>query len=97
MGQNLEKTLTLSFADLKAHPERITDMLSAHESIPILLEKRGDTVSMGAVPRYSKETDRLLEEALAEYAEMKRRGYSREDGFAEIEAVRRELADRADE
>jgi len=97
MGQKLETLQTVTFADLKAHPEMITDMLASHDSIPILLERRGDMVSMGAAPRYSSATDELLEEALAEYAEMKRQGYSRDDGFAELEAVRRDFAERADE
>ena len=96
MAQKLAKTQTFSFADLEAHPEMITDILTRNESVPILLEKRGDTVSVGTVPRYSKETDRLLEEALAEYADMKRQGYSREDGFAELEAVQRALAEQTD-
>lgn len=87
MGQKLEKMQTLSLADLKAHPEVITDMLSSHESVPILLERQGDMVSLGAAPSYSKKTDQLLEEALAEYADLKRQGYSREDGFAELEAL----------
>ncbi len=96
MGQTPDRMQTLPFEDLKVHPEMITDLLSSHEGVPILLEKRGDTVSVGAARTYSRETDQLLEEALAEYAEMKRQGYSREDGFAELEAVQRELAKRAD-
>jgi len=96
MGLKPDKMQTLPFEELKAHPERVMELLSSHDSVPILLERRGDTVSMGAAPTCSRETDRLLEEALAEYADMKRRGYSREDGFAEFEAVQRELARRAD-
>ncbi len=97
MGEKFETMQTLPFADLKAHPEMITDMLASHDSVPIFLERRGDTVSVGAAPRYSRATDQLLEEALAEYADMKRQGYSREDGFAELEAVRQESAERADD
>lgn len=97
MGQKPAILQTYSFADLKAHPEVITEMLSSHESIPILLERRGDSVTVGAAPSYARETDRLLEEALAEYAEMKRQGYGREDGFAELEAVQRELDRRTTE
>ena len=74
----------------------LTDLLSSHDSVPILMDKRGDMVSVGAVPPYSRETDQILEEALAEYADMRRRGYSREDGFAELEALQREMAKRAD-
>ena len=85
MGLKLARTQTLPFADLKAHPEMIMEMLASHERIPIFLERRGDTVSVGAAPSYSKATDRLLEEALTEYADVKRQGYSREDGFAELE------------
>ncbi len=96
MGRKLAKIETLSFVDLKAHPEMITDMLASHERTPIFLERSGDTVSVGTAPTYSKATDQLLEEALAEYTDMKRRGYSREDGFAELDAARREFAVRAD-
>lgn len=97
MAQKLETIETLPFADLKAHPEMITDMLASHDSVPIFLERRGDTVSVGAVPRFSRAADQILEEALAEYADMKRQGYTRDDGFAELEAVRREFAKRTDE
>ncbi len=95
MGQKLARTQIVPFADLKAHPDLILEMLADHERTPIFLERNGDTVSVGAVPSYSKATDRLLEEALAEYADMKRQGYSREDGFAELEAVQRALDERA--
>jgi hypothetical protein len=86
---------TLQFADLKTHPEAITDLLSSHEGVPIVLEKRGETVTVGAARSYSAKTDQLLQETLAEYADMKRQGYGREDGFAELEALRCEMARRA--
>ena len=93
MRQKLARTQSLPFADLKAHPEMIMEMLASHERTPIFLERRGDTVNVGAASSYSKATDRLLGEALAEYAAMKRLGYSREDGFAELEAVQSALDD----
>jgi hypothetical protein len=95
MGQKLERQ-TLRFADLQAHPEAITEMLSSHEGIPIFLEKRGETVTVGAARVYSADVDQLLQEALAEYADMKRQGYGREDGFEELEALRGEMAARSD-
>ena len=94
-AQDAAKLRTLPFEDLKAHPEMLTEILSGNDSVPIFLERHGDMVSFGAMPTYSAETDQLLEEALAEHAEMKHQGYGREDGFAEFDALHRELAKRA--
>jgi hypothetical protein len=96
MGQDLEKLQILPFEDLIAHPERIADILSKNESVPIFLRKDGATLSVGALPFYPRATDRILEEALVEYAEMKRHGYGRADGFAEHEALLDKLAGGAD-
>ncbi len=85
------QTQSFPFEALSAHPELITDILSSHDRVPFFLERRGDTVNVGAAPSSSREVDQLLEEALAEYADMKRQGYGREDGFSELEAVQREL------
>ncbi len=96
MAQGPENLRNVSLEDLKAHPEMVTDLLSGDEDVSVVLEKRGETVRLGAMKTYSKETRRIAAEARAEYAELKRQGYSREDALADLETFQRELAKRAE-
>ena len=96
MRQRSEELRDVALEDLKAHPEMITDLLSGEEDVSVVLQKRGDTVRLGAMKTYSKEVRRIAAEARAEYAEMKRRGYGRKDAVADLERFQRELAARAD-
>ena len=82
--------------ELKAHPEVVMDLLSGNEDVSVILHKRGETVRLGAMKTYSQEAIRIAAEARAEYAEMKRQGYSREDALADLEVFQRELSKRAE-
>ncbi len=94
MGHQSEILRTLPFEDLKAHPEVITDMLSGDRDVSVVLDKRGDTVRFGAMRIYPKEVVRLVEEARTEHAELKEKGYGREDALGDFRAFRRELTKR---
>ena len=96
MTQRPEHLRDISLEDLKAHPEMVMDLLSGDEDVSVVLQKRGETVRMGAMKTYSREAVRIAAEARTEYAEMKRRGYSREDAVADLEVFQVELAKRAE-
>ncbi len=96
MRQRPEELRDVSLKDLKAHPEMVVDLLSGDEDVSVVLQKRGDTVRLGAMKTYSKEAVRIAAKARAEYAEMKRQGYSREDAVADLEVFQRELSKRTE-
>lgn len=81
---------------LQAHPEMVLELLSGEDDVSVILQKRGETVSLGAMKTWSKEAVRIAQEARAEYAELKGRGYDREDAVADLDVFRRELAKRAE-
>ena len=92
MGQRSERLRDLPLEDLKAHPEIITDLLSGEDDVSVVLEKHGQTVRFAAMRTYGRRAVRILEEARAEHRQLKKRGYSREDAFADFEAVQKELS-----
>ncbi len=94
MAQRPENLRDVSLKDLKAHPEMVMDLLSGDEDVSVVLQKRGETVRLGAMKTFSKEAVRIAAEARSEYAEMKRRGYSRKDALADLEVFQHELAER---
>ncbi len=96
MAQRPENLRDVSLEDLKAHPEMVMDLLSGDEDVSVVLQKRGETVRMGAMKTYSKEAVRIAAEARAEYSEMKRRGYNREDALADLEVFQVELSKRTE-
>lgn len=96
MAQRPEILRDVPLSDLKAHPEMVVDLLSGDEDISVVLQKRGETVRLGALKTYSKEVLRIAAEARAEYTEMKRRGYGREDAVRDLETFQRELSKRAE-
>lgn len=87
MAQRSEKLRDLPLEDVKAHPEIITDLLSGDEDVSVVLEKHGDTVRFAAMRTYDRDSVRILEEARADHRRRKARGYSREEAFADLEAV----------
>lgn len=90
MTQRHENLRDVSLKDLKAHPEVIMDLLSGDEDVSVVLHKRGETVRLGAMKTYSEEAVRIAAEARAEYAAMKRQGYSRRDALADLEVFQRD-------
>jgi hypothetical protein len=96
MTQRREILRDVPLEDLKAHPEMVVDLLSGDEDVSVVLEKRGETVRLGALKSYSREAVRIAAEARAEFAEMKRQGYTREDAIADLEVFRRELSKRVE-
>ena len=92
MRQKPEELRDVSLKDLKAHPEMVIDLLSGDEDVSVVLQKSGDTVRLGAMKTYSKEATRIAAETRAEYAEMKRQGYSRDDAIVDLENFQRELS-----
>ncbi len=96
MRQRQAELRDVSLEDLRAHPEMVMDLLSGDEDVSVVLQKRGDTVRLGAMKSYSKEAVRIAAEARSEYAEMKRQGYGREDAVADLEIFQRELAKRTE-
>ncbi len=94
MAQRSEKLRDVSLEDVKAHPEMITDLLSGEDDVSVVLEKHGDTVRFAAMRTYDRDSVRILEEARAEYRERQARGYSREEAFADLEAVLHEVEKR---
>lgn len=87
MAQRSEKLRDLPLEDVKAHPEITTDLLSGDDDVSVVLEKHGDTVRFAAMRSYDRDSVRMLEEARADYRRRKARGYSREEAFADLEAV----------
>ncbi len=96
MAQRPEILRDVPLEDLKAHPELVVDLLSGDEDVSVVLQKRGETVRLGALKSYSREAVRIATEARAEFAEMKRQGYSHEDAVADLEVFRRELSKRVE-
>ncbi|MCP3959899.1 MAG: hypothetical protein GY719_18805 [bacterium] len=96
MPQRPENLRDVPLEDLKAHPEMVIDLLSGDQDVSVVLQKRGETVRMGAMKTYSKDAVRIGAEARTEYAAMKRRGYGREDAVADLEAFRAELSERTE-
>ncbi len=94
MRQRAQELRDVSFEDLKAHPEMVTDLLTNDEDISVVLQKHGDTVRLGAMKTYPREVLQIAAEARAEYAEMKRQGYGRADAVTDLEGFQRELAKR---
>jgi len=94
MRPRREDLRDVSLEVLKAHPELVMDLLSGDEDVSVVLQKRGDTVRLGAMKSYSNEALRIGAQARAEYAEAKRRGYDREDAVADLEVFQQELAKR---
>jgi hypothetical protein len=92
MRQRPDELRDVPLTDLKAHPEMVMDLLSGDDDVSVVLQKRGDMVRLGAMKIYSKEVLRIASEARAEYAEMKRRGYGREDALADLDVFQRELS-----
>ena len=87
MAQRSEKLREFPLEDVKAHPEIITDLLSGDDDVSVVLEKHGDTVRFAAMRTYDRDSVRILQEARADYRRRKARGYSREEAFADLEAV----------
>lgn len=94
MAQRSEKLRDVSLEDVRAHPEMITDLLSGEDDVSVVLEKHGNTVRFAAMRTYDSDSVRILEEARAEYRERKAEGYSREEAFADLEAVLHEVEKR---
>lgn len=88
MGLRSEKLHDLSLEDGK---EMIMGLLSGEDDISVIVEKHGATVRVAVMRSYDPETTRILEEAREDYRQHKARGYSREDAFADLEAVQDEL------
>jgi hypothetical protein len=91
MGQRSEKLRDLPFEDIKAHPEIITDILSSDDSVSVILERRGDTVRFAAMRSYDSDAHRILEKARENHRQRESLGYTRDDAFADLEAVQSEL------
>lgn len=94
MAQRSEKLRDLPLADVKAHPEIITDLLTGDDDVSVVLERHGDTVRFAAMRTYDKDSIRILREARQEHAKRKAEGYSREDAFADLESVLEEIENR---
>ena len=91
MRQRSEPLRDLALADVRAHPELITDLLLSETDVSLVLERHGDTVRVAAMRTYDQELRDLLEEGREQYREKKQRGYSREEAFTDLEAVQEEL------
>ncbi len=91
MGQRPEKLQAIPLEDVWTHPEVITDLFRGDEDVSVYLEKRGDTIRYAAMRTYDKDDVRLLEEVRADHQRRKSEGYTREDAFADLEAVYAEL------
>lgn len=91
-----EKFQDLPFADLKAHPEIVTNLLAGDEDVSLILKKHGDTVRFATMRTYSREAIRTVEQARAEYAEKEQQGYTRDDAVADFRAFQREIAKQTD-
>ncbi len=87
MAQRSEELRDLPLEDVRAHPEIITDLLSGDDGVSVVLEKHGDTVRFAAMRTYDKDSVRIFEVARQDYRRRKARGYSREEAFADLEAV----------
>ena len=91
MPQRSEKLKDVPLAEVKAHPEIITDLLSGDDDVSVVLEKHGDTVRFAAMRSYDRDSVRILAEARADYTRRKVQGYSREEAFTELEDVLAEV------
>jgi len=94
MEQISEKLRSIPLEHVKAHPEIITDLLSTEDNLSVVLEKHGNTVRLAAMRVYDKDATRILQEARREYLQKKEKGYSREQAFADLEAVQEEIQGR---
>ena len=94
MAQVPEKLKDVSLTDLRANPEIVMDLLSGDEDVSVVLQKRGNSVRLGAMKVYSKDVLRIAAEARSEYAQKKRQGYGREDALADLEVFQREITKR---
>ncbi len=92
MAQRPENLRDVSLEHLRTHPEIVMDLLSGDEDVSVVLQKQGESVRLGAMKTYSKKAVRIAAEARAEFAEMKRQGYSREDALGDLEAFQNELS-----
>lgn len=91
MEQRSEKLREIPLEDVWAHPEVITDLFRGDGDVSVVLEKRGGTVRFATMRSYDRDDVRLIEEARADHRRRKDQGYSREDAFADLEAVYAEL------
>ena len=88
MGLRSEKLREVPLEDGK---EMILDLLSSDDDVSLVVEKHGNTVRFAAMRSYDSDTRRILEEAREQFRQRKAQGYSREEAFADIEAVQREI------
>jgi hypothetical protein len=72
MAQRSEKLRNFPLADVKAHPEIITDLLAGDDDVSVVLEKHGNTVRFAAMRTYDKDSLRILEQARDRYAHQRR-------------------------
>jgi hypothetical protein len=91
MEMRSEKLQDLTLEDGKV---AIMELLSSADDVSVVVEKHGNTVRFAALRSYDDDTRRILAEAREEHRRRKAEGYSREDAFADIAAVRSELEDR---
>jgi hypothetical protein len=88
MGLKSEK---LHDFPLEAGTKAILDLLAGDDDVSMVVEKHGDTVRVATMQRYDNDAKRILAKAREEQRQRTAQGYSREEAFADMEAVRTEL------
>lgn len=91
MEQLLEQPQHLSTEEIRKNPELVTQLLLQEQDVSVIFEKRGDQVSYAYLKTYDKESVRILQEAKAEYKQLKEKGYNREQALKEFEEAQREI------
>lgn len=88
MAQITEQSQYVSIEAIKKNPELITRLFLEDQDVSLIFEKRGDQVRYAYLKTYNEESIRILQEAKAEYEQLGKHGYTREQAFKEFEEAR---------
>ena len=71
--------------------DMVMDLLSGDDDVAVVLEKRGGKLRLATMQAYDHEAMSIIDEAREMSERLKAEGYSRDEIFDDMEAVREEL------
>ena len=92
MAQMAQQSQTLSIEVIKKDPELLARLLLQERNVSLIFEKRGDQVRYAFLKTYDEESIRILHEAKAEYEQLNKEGYTREQAVNEFEEAQQDIS-----
>jgi hypothetical protein len=92
MAQMAQQSQTLSIEVIKKDPELLARLLLQERNVSLIFEKRGDQVRYAFLKTYDEESIRILHEAKAEYEQLNKEDYTREQAVNEFAEAQQEIS-----